>query len=95
MANEKHALSTGSSRGIGRGIALALAEDQVKVGVHYYRNDPPSDLRLYSPSRVRFACGLFDELFDSGLATHKNVTASIDIRHKRIPGTPEIFIRTS
>ena len=35
----KQALVTGSSRGIGRGIALALAENGVKVAVHYYRNE--------------------------------------------------------
>src|SRR5438477_3968863 len=36
---EKHALITGSSRGIGRGIALALAESGVKIAVHYYQNE--------------------------------------------------------
>src|SRR2546421_5999979 len=47
-------------------------------------------------SQVLLACGLFDELFfPSGLTTHTIGTASIDIRHKRIPGTPEIFIKTS
>ena len=35
----KHALITGSSRGIGRGIAGALAENGVKVAVHYFEND--------------------------------------------------------
>ena len=35
----KHALVTGSSRGIGRGIALKLAESGVKVAVHYFQNE--------------------------------------------------------
>ena len=35
----KHALVTGSSRGIGRGIALKLAESGAHVAVHYYQNE--------------------------------------------------------
>jgi NAD(P)-dependent dehydrogenase (short-subunit alcohol dehydrogenase family) len=35
----KHALITGSSRVIGRGIALKLAEYGVQVAVHYYKNE--------------------------------------------------------
>ena len=36
---DRYALITGSSRGIGRGIALALAQDGVKVAVHYFRDE--------------------------------------------------------
>jgi enoyl-[acyl-carrier protein] reductase III len=35
----KHALVTGSSRGIGRGIALKLAESGARVAIHYYANE--------------------------------------------------------
>ena len=35
----KHALVTGSSRGIGRGIALKLADAGVKVAIHYRSNE--------------------------------------------------------
>lgn len=35
----KHALVTGGSRGIGRGIVLKLAECGAKVAVHYYKNE--------------------------------------------------------
>ncbi len=37
--NGKHALISGASRGIGRGIALKLAESGVKAAVHYYQNE--------------------------------------------------------
>jgi enoyl-[acyl-carrier protein] reductase III len=37
--NQKHALVTGSSRGIGRGIALRLAAGGAKVAIHYYQNE--------------------------------------------------------
>jgi NAD(P)-dependent dehydrogenase (short-subunit alcohol dehydrogenase family) len=44
--NGKHALITGSSRGIGRGIALKLAEKGVRVAVHYYHNEEAANATL-------------------------------------------------
>src|SRR5437016_13880384 len=37
--NGKHALITGSSRGIGRGIALKLAGQGVQVAINYRKNE--------------------------------------------------------
>jgi NAD(P)-dependent dehydrogenase (short-subunit alcohol dehydrogenase family) len=42
----KYALITGSSCGIARGIALALAESGVKVGVHYFQNEAAAKATL-------------------------------------------------
>jgi NAD(P)-dependent dehydrogenase (short-subunit alcohol dehydrogenase family) len=46
----KFALITGSSRGIGRGIALKLAEKGAKVAVHYYQNEAAAKATL---ARIR------------------------------------------
>jgi len=46
MARERHALITGSSRGIGRGIALKLAEQGVKIAVHYFVNQAAANETL-------------------------------------------------
>jgi NAD(P)-dependent dehydrogenase (short-subunit alcohol dehydrogenase family) len=42
----KCALITGSSRGIGRGIAIKLAEEKVKVAVHYFQNETAAKATL-------------------------------------------------
>lgn len=49
----KHALVTGSSRGIGRGIAVKLAEKGVRVAVHYHQNETAAQTTL---AKVR-ECG--------------------------------------
>jgi enoyl-[acyl-carrier protein] reductase III len=43
---DKYALVTGSSRGIGRGIALKLAEEGARVAVHYYQNEAAANQTL-------------------------------------------------
>jgi len=42
----KKALITGSSRGIGRGIALKLAAKRVRIAVHYYQNEKAANETL-------------------------------------------------
>jgi enoyl-[acyl-carrier protein] reductase III len=44
--NGKYALITGSSRGIGRGIALKLAANKATVAVHYYQNQDAANKTL-------------------------------------------------
>lgn len=44
--NGKHALITVGSRGIGRGIALKLAENGINVAINYYQNEPAAQSTL-------------------------------------------------
>ena len=65
----KHALITGSSRGIGRGIALKLADTGVNVGVHYYQNEAAANDIL---ARVR-------EKGDDGFVVQADMSRPEDI----------------
>src|SRR5690348_18494960 len=48
----KNALITGSSRGIGRGIALKLAEQGARVAVHYHQNREAAEATLEKIRRL-------------------------------------------
>lgn len=60
----KQALVTGSSRGIGRGIALKLAQEGTIVAIHYYRNHQAASDTL---TRIR-------ELGSDGVIVQADVT---------------------
>src|SRR4051812_28368790 len=45
-STRKRALVTGSSRGIGRGIALQLASDGMDVAIHYVQNRAAAESTL-------------------------------------------------
>lgn len=66
----KNALITGSSRGIGRGIALKLAEKGARVAVHYYRNRDAAEVTL---ERIR-------ALGSTGFAVQADVCQPDEVR---------------
>lgn len=83
----KHALITGGSRGIGRGIALELAQRGARVAVHYYQNAAAANDTL---ARVR-ASG------SDGFIVQADVSRPDDVRHlfrtvEAEFGTLDIFV---
>ena len=84
---EKHALITGSSRGIGRGIALALAESHVKVAIHYYQNAAAAEETL-AQVRKRGSDGV---LLQADV-THPEQITDLFRKVKTEFGTLDIFV---
>ena len=85
--NGKHALITGGSRGIGRGIGLKLAENGVKIGIHYYTNVDAANDTL---AKVR-------ERGSSGFIVQADINKTEEIRQmmdkvKREFGTLDFFV---
>ena len=83
----KHALVTGASRGIGRGIALKLAEGGARVAIHYYTNQSAAKETL---ERVR-------KHGADGVLVQADVSRVEDVRRmladvKRAFGTLDIFV---
>ncbi|HET7183907.1 MAG TPA: SDR family oxidoreductase [Terriglobales bacterium] len=66
----KHALVTGSSRGIGRGIALALAQQGANVAVHYFQNEKAANDTL---AKIR-------ELGGDGFTVQADIRSTEEIR---------------
>jgi NAD(P)-dependent dehydrogenase (short-subunit alcohol dehydrogenase family) len=83
----RHALITGSSRGIGRGIALALAAERVNVAVHYYRNEAAAKDTL-AEVRSRGADGV---LIRGDVTDPAQITAMFQ-KVKAEFGTLDIFV---
>ncbi len=83
----KHALITGSSRGIGRGIALKLAERGVNVAVHYYQNETAA-LETFAQVRERGADGF---VVQADVLDPKQITQMFD-KVKAEFGKLDIFV---
>jgi enoyl-[acyl-carrier protein] reductase III len=83
----KHALITGSSRGIGRGIALKLAEHGVKTAIHYYTQEEAAKETL---AKVR-ACGADGFVVQADL-THPEEISRLFDRVQREFGTLDILV---
>jgi NAD(P)-dependent dehydrogenase (short-subunit alcohol dehydrogenase family) len=86
----KQALITGSSRGIGRGIALKLASEGALIAVHYYRNHEAAADTL---TQIR-------ELGSDGFIVQADVSSVADLRRmfaevRTAFGTLDVFVNNA
>lgn len=79
ILNGKYALVTGSSRGIGRGIALKLAERGARIAVHYFQNEDAAKGTL---AKIR-ECGSDGFLVQADVCRPEEVSAGYSSRWKR------------
>lgn len=86
----KHALVTGSSRGIGRGIALKLAEKGAKVAVNYFRNEAAAKDTLANV-RARGSDGL---VIQADVCRREEINRMFD-RAKAEFGKLDIFVHNA
>ena len=83
----KHALITGSSRGIGRGIALKLAEAGATIGIHYYRNEAAAKETL----RLIKQRGAHGEIFQADVTKPDQIERLFKEVRSRFPSL-DIFV---
>jgi len=83
----KYALVTGSSRGIGRGIAIKLAQSGAKVAVHYYQNQSAAEVTL---ARIR-ECGSEGFIVQADVCRMEEITRMFG-RVKSQFGALDIFV---
>lgn len=89
--DQKVALVSGASRGIGRAIALRLAKDGALVGVHYAKNDKAAEETVRKIESLGGQAFVIQHPF--GLANHMNVfLEKLDSKLKAMTGNPHFDI---
>jgi NAD(P)-dependent dehydrogenase (short-subunit alcohol dehydrogenase family) len=86
----KCAFVTGSSRGIGRGIALKLAENGVRVGIHFYQNESAAKDTLAAVQK-RDSSGF---IVQGDVSKPKDISRMFDKVRSEF-GTLDIFVSTA
>jgi NAD(P)-dependent dehydrogenase (short-subunit alcohol dehydrogenase family) len=86
----KRALITGSSRGIGRGVALKLAEEGATIAIHFFRNKESAEVTL-NQIRERGGSGCTIQ----GDVTNPSEVTSIVRNASEVMGGLDIFVNNA